>query len=821
MTGGVAHDFNNLLTVVLGNATALRMNAENRDDQQAVRRAEMIERAAERGARLANQLLSYSRKQMLRPETISVYQAISAVHEMLGQAAGETARILLVSEPELWNCQVDPGQLESAILNLVINARDEMPVGGDISISCRNRLVNAETARARGRSAGDYVQTDVKDTGNGIPADLLEKVFEPFFTTKPIGKGSGLGLAQVQGFVSQSGGWVELKSAVGFGTTVSLFLPRARRVDPDAPSPTNDPVPAGNNRTILVVEPDPDLRTTVCEILSNSGYHALPTTNASGALAHLVSDEPIYLLLTEVELPGGVSGIDLAAEACRLRPGLHPLVTSGSANVADQKARASSRCFEILLKPYQASDLVRVVGGILKRETFSTETEQLLADARVTTSRLRFLESYPAGRGLPARIKAADPQPEVATVRSNAIRLGVMAFRTIGSSEASAFALGLAEEITRAFSPFRWITCVAPASIAALADAPFEQTSRWQQFNLDFLLEGSLRRKGDEIRVLARVVNMRGSGEMAWARRFDGRMPDLLSLQDQIASETAAQVAPELLVWEGQEAASRPKIDPTAYDLMLRAIPAIYRLDQAQFRAAGPLLESALTLDPSNPACHSWLAYWHLLMVGQGWEADPTQAVQRAGHLAQRAVVLDPTDARGFAVAGHVRAFLHKEAQAALWLHERAIQLNPNLALAWCYSGLAHSYMGQHTEAIQRIQRAQQISPRDPHGFFFDMALVMPFLLTGEYEAAARLGRRARAVHPGFSSTYKGLLAALGQLHATREATPLRDELLRLEPAFSLREAAARSPLLQQQDLRRYVEGLRLAGVPERSRMTS
>ncbi len=164
-------------------------------------------------------------------------------------------------------------------------------------------------------------------------------------------------------------------------------------------------------------------------------------------------------------------------------------------------------------------------------------------------------------------------------------------------------------------------------------------------------------------------------------------------------------------------------------------------------------------------------------------------------------------------MAGHVRAFLHNEAESALWLHERAIALNPNMAMAWCYSGLAYCYLGQHTEAIRRIQHAQLLSPHDPHGFFFDMALGMPFLLTGQYEAAERGGRRARDLNPGLSSTYKGLLAALGHLGARREAAAVRKALLVLEPRFSVSVALARSPMLRPEDRKRYVDGLRLAGI--------
>jgi signal transduction histidine kinase/TolB-like protein/DNA-binding NarL/FixJ family response regulator len=814
LTGGVAHDFNNLLTVVLGNATALRISAETRGDADGVRRAEMIERAAERGGRLAGQLLAFSRNQMLRPETTSVYEVISAMHELLGQAAGETVRVLLLSAPDLWNCRVDPRQLESAILNLVLNARDAMPEGGSVEISCHNQPAKARRGRAAPQHVGDTVRIDVKDTGVGIPPDLLDKVFEPFFTTKPIGKGSGLGLAQVHGFAGQTGGWVELRSAAGTGTTVSLFLPRAAGTRAE-PAPRAGAIgPAVSSQTVLIVEPNQDLRTTIGEILTQSGYRCLSAADAAGALAYLVSDERIQVLLTEAVLPGGVRGADLARSARQMLPDLRALVTSGAADEAVRSAQAADGVCEFLKKPYRAADLVRVVGGMLKSGSFSVETERLLADVRDT-------EFVPAEDAGPASGQdssaggrsAAAPRSEAAVLAGNMIRIGVMPFKTTRSPNERAFSLGLADEITKAFSRFRGMACVTPASIAALAAESPGKTERWRQLDLDFLLDGSLRRKDGEIGVLVRLINMRGSGEITWRRRFGGSMPDVLNLQDRIAAETAAQVVPQALVWEGREAASRPQVDPTAYDLLLRAIPAVYCLEQAGFQEAGRLLERSLELDPGSAACRSWLAHWYHHSVGQGWEAEPARAIQRADRLAQEALLIDPEDARAFAVAGHVRAFLHKDAQAALWLHNRAIELNPNLALAWCYSGLAHTYLGEHAEAIRRIRHAQHLSPYDPHGFFYEMALTLPFLLTGRYEIAARHGRHAREAHPGFSSTYKALLSALGHLGAGREAAAVLKDLLKLEPNFSLREARSRSPLLLPADLDCYIEGLRLAGV--------
>jgi tetratricopeptide (TPR) repeat protein len=252
--------------------------------------------------------------------------------------------------------------------------------------------------------------------------------------------------------------------------------------------------------------------------------------------------------------------------------------------------------------------------------------------------------------------------------------------------------------------------------------------------------------------------------------------------------------------------------------MMLRAIPPIYRLDEVAFRQSGHLLEQSLALDPGSAACHSWFAHWHLFLLGQGWATDVEAAMHRADDLSKRAVLLDSCDARGFTVAGHVRAFLNKDAEGALQLHERAIALNANMALAWCYSGLAHAYLGEHTEAIRRIQHAKHLSPHDPHGFFFDTAIALPMLLIGQYEASARMCRQARDHHPGLSATYKSLLAALGHLRADAEAAAVRKTLFALEPDFSICSAALRSPLVRREDLDCYLQGLRQAGVPERPR---
>jgi DNA-binding SARP family transcriptional activator/TolB-like protein len=397
--------------------------------------------------------------------------------------------------------------------------------------------------------------------------------------------------------------------------------------------------------------------------------------------------------------------------------------------------------------------------------------------------------------------------------REGGIRLGVMPMRSLDGLDDDPLSLGLAEEITAALSRFRWISCVSSTSLATLSGVPHDG-KLWERVDLDFLLDGTVQRSGGRVRIISRLLDMRENGAVIWAHRFDREMTDILALQDEIAAETVAQVDPELLLFEGVRAGNQPPSpDPFAYELMLRAVPAIYRLEQSGFLAAGEMLKRATAIDPGHAASHAWLAYWFLFLVGQGWADDPVAATAQAALLAERAVTLDPGDARGLTLSGHVRAFLGKRPEEGIALHQRALSLNPNMPMAWAFCGLAHSYLGQHDAAIQSISNAHRLSPFDPHGFFFDMALIMPHLLKHDHETALRFGRRAIELNPGFSSSYKGVLAALGHLGRTTEAAELLARLLSLEPRLTLENAVSRSPILQPDDLAHYAEGLRLTGL--------
>ncbi|MDE2575664.1 MAG: hypothetical protein KGL55_10185 [Rhodospirillales bacterium] len=417
----------------------------------------------------------------------------------------------------------------------------------------------------------------------------------------------------------------------------------------------------------------------------------------------------------------------------------------------------------------------------------------------------------------PASAAPEPPAPAVTASRAAAprmARLGVMPFRAAPPSE-DPLALGLAEEITNALARFRWFFLVASPSLAALAGQARKSRKDWKSLGLDFVLDGTVQRSRGRVRVLVRLLDLAADGEIAWAGRFDRANADILTLQDEIAAEVVARIDPELLQREGRRAAARPPSNTTAYDLVLRSIPAIHRLERTSFLAAGAALERAVALDAGYAGAQAWWACWHVFLVGQNWASDPAQAMARAGSLAERAIQLDPADARGLTIAGHVTAFLHHRVDEAIALHERALALNPNLPLAWALSGLAQCYAGRHDEAIRRIRQARQLSPLDPQGFFFEMALMLPHLLRGEYEAVLTIGRHAIGLNPALTSTYKLLLAALGQLGRLEEAAPLRAQLLAMAPGLRLADAVARTAPLRPEDMQIYENGLRLAGLPD------
>ena len=363
LTGGVAHDFNNLLTVIAGNLDLLAPQVGHEPQRRLVAAAQ---RAVERGARLTQSLLAFSRRQTLRPEIVNANLLIKEFGDLLRQAAGETVDVQLLLSPTLYPCRIDPAQFQTTLLNLVTNARDAMPrSGGRISIETTNvaigRFDDAEL------KPGDYIVVTIADNGGGMPPQVVERAFEPFYTTKDVGRGSGLGLSQVYGFTKQSGGHVRLTSEPGVGTSVRMYLPRTFHGVPDAVEDATEFAPeprAHQEKTILVVDDDPEVRMTIAESLGELGYTVLTAEDGPAALALLERGEAVDLLLTDYAMPNRMLGDDLARRATRLRRGIKTVLISG---YASDWQGADQREFMLLRKPYRLEDLARAISDALAR----------------------------------------------------------------------------------------------------------------------------------------------------------------------------------------------------------------------------------------------------------------------------------------------------------------------------------------------------------------------------------------------------------------------------------------------------------------------
>ncbi|MBC7801808.1 MAG: hypothetical protein H7Z10_14405, partial [Gemmatimonadaceae bacterium] len=301
-----------------------------------------------------------------------------------------------------------------------------------------------------------------------------------------------------------------------------------------------------------------------------------------------------------------------------------------------------------------------------------------------------------------------------------------------------------------------------------------------------------------------------------WARRFDRQTHDLLTLQDEVAAEVVAQIDPEILLIESRRAAHRPPHDSSAYDLLLRSLPGLSRFERGQFTQSGNLLRQAIALEPDYAAAHAWYACWLHFLVVQGWADDPATALTEAAEHAERAVTLDPQDAKGLTIAGHIRAFMHHRIREGIALHERALALNPNLAMAWAFSGLAFLYLGEWEEGERRLQRYKQLSPMDPNSFHYDIGFSLVALAKRDYEGAVAAGRSVSEMNPAFSSSCKPYLSALGHLGQLQEAAVVRRRLFAIDPGFSVEAYLKSSPFDRLVDREHIAQGLRLAGVPEK-----
>ena len=365
LTGGIAHDFNNLLQVVSGNLQLLQKEIAGND--RAGRRVANAQSAVARGAKLTSQLLSFGRRQPLEPKVVNIGRLLSGMDELLRRSLGEAIEIETVVAGGLWNTLIDPGNLENAIVNLAINARDAMQGSGKLTIETGNAWLDEAYVRAHPEvEAGQYVVLSVTDTGSGMPPEIAARAFDPFFSTKAEGHGTGLGLSMVYGFAKQSRGHVKIYSEVGHGTTVKLYLPRVAQSEDLLAAVERSPV-TGGTETILVVEDDAEVRATAIEMLGELGYRVLKAHDAASALHIIESGLSIDLLFTDVVMPGTLKSPELARKAKERQPHIAVLFTSGYTENAIVHGGRLDADVDLLPKPYAREALARKVRQVLAK----------------------------------------------------------------------------------------------------------------------------------------------------------------------------------------------------------------------------------------------------------------------------------------------------------------------------------------------------------------------------------------------------------------------------------------------------------------------
>ena len=369
LTGGLAHDFNNLLTGIAGSLDLLKTRVEQGRLGDVDRFISAAQTSASRAAALTHRLLAFSRRQTLEPRATDMNRLVAGMEELVRRTVGPAIAVEVAGAPDLWSTLVDPSQLENALLNLCINARDAMPDGGKLTIETGNGWLDERAGRNRGLPPGAYVTLCVSDTGAGMTPEVAAKAFDPFFTTKPIGQGTGLGLSMIYGFVQQSGGQVRIHSAPGQGTAVRLYLPRhqGRAEDAEAPPDLAQAPRAQQGETVLVVDDEATVRMLVTEVLTELGYQTLEAEDGAAGLRILRSGARIDLVVTDVGLPGGMNGRQVADAARALRPGLKVLFITGYAETAVLSHGHLEPGMHVLVKPFAMEALAARVKDLLSR----------------------------------------------------------------------------------------------------------------------------------------------------------------------------------------------------------------------------------------------------------------------------------------------------------------------------------------------------------------------------------------------------------------------------------------------------------------------
>jgi TolB-like protein/Tfp pilus assembly protein PilF len=395
-------------------------------------------------------------------------------------------------------------------------------------------------------------------------------------------------------------------------------------------------------------------------------------------------------------------------------------------------------------------------------------------------------------------------------------RMAVLPFHCTGDTAGHALGLGMAEEISGALSGFRGPRLISTATFWDGGKPAADAERRCRTYGLDYVVKGIMEVVGSHVRVTVNLLDVVLDFEPIWSKGFDGHLDNLFLLQRRIVTETVAQLDAEILQTETVEEPEFPTDIAAAHHAVLQAIEAISHPNRPSFMQARGLLERAIELDPDYAAAYAWLAYWCIMAAGQGWVESPRDVTTTAGAAAERAIALDPRDARALTIAGHVKAYLFHDVETALAMHTRAIELNPNLPIAWALSSVAKSYNGEHQVAVRHARIALSLSPQDPLIFFTEHLLVHTLVFSRQLEEAEALSDTVLARNPGHASAIHMRLTTAGHLGRQIDARYWLRALQEIDPDVSIEKLASRIPL-KPDDKAYYLEGLRRAGVPERS----
>jgi len=553
-----------------------------------------------------------------------------------------------------------------------------------------------------------------------------------------------------------------------------------------------------------------------------------PSQNAARDLAALCSGE----LLERLDDVSASFGQWLVAERARFGEKRRALCESGAQHRANPEAseradiarrliafgptyegasRVLMRALADMGEPAQAIEeytrCERALRTILDVEP-TAETRALNDAIRMVSARAE------QGRLEGASVAPRKTTAELAPSRSNRnrLRVGVLPFRTQSLLPADDLALSLSQEVASELARFRWFDVVAPMAFAGGQPANLQSDDLMRRNELDYVVDGILSSNGSGHHIGVRLLDLTRYATPVWSDRFELAADEPYRV-DEVTARIVAQVDPVILFIEGQP---KRRERHGATGLLLRAIPLMYSMERGKYEQAGDLIRRALEQDPDNAKIAAWAAHWQVFHVGQGWAPDAGQAVEQAQSLALRAIEIDPKNAEALGIYGHICSFLNKDFDTALSYFDQSLRLNPNLAYIWALSAPTHCYIGQPEIALQRLDRYRELAPFDPYFSLFETMYPVAYVFKGDYARAATIGRRVVNSKPEFSNGYKPLIAALGHLRMREEAQVYVGRLRQMEPHFTVEHFVKVYPFRRGSDRERYIEGLRLAGVPER-----